>query len=72
MAFLKETELKEVLEETGIEYVNIAEEVLANRTVDDKTVKKVVEKQYPPVFRKELYKFLPEKVYKLWSGVINN
>ena len=72
MAFLKETGLKGVLEETGIEYVNIAEEVLANRTEDDETVKKVVEKQYSPVFRKELYKFLPEKLYKLRSGTLIN
>ncbi len=52
MAFLKETGLKEVLEETYIESVNITEEVLANRTMDDKTVKKIVEKQSPPYLEK--------------------
>jgi uncharacterized protein (DUF362 family) len=72
IAFLKKTGLKEVLEETGIEYVNITEEVLANRTVDDETVKKVVEKQYPPILRKELYSFLPEKLYNLRTGTFIN
>jgi uncharacterized protein (DUF362 family) len=72
MVFLKETGLNAVLEETGIEYVNITEEILAKRTVDDEIVKKIVEKQYSPVFRQELYKFLPEKLYKLRSGTLIN
>lgn len=72
MTFLKETGLKNVLEETGIEYVNIAEEVLAKRTVDEEVVKTAIEKHYPPVLRKELYRFLPEKLYNRRSGTIIN
>lgn len=71
-AFLTETGIKEVLEETGIEYVNIAEEVLARRTIDSETVRQVVETRYPSVLRSELYGFLPEKLYKLRAGTFIN
>lgn len=45
--FLKKTATKKVIGELGIEYVNVAEEVLAKRTVDKETVKELVEKRYP-------------------------
>ena len=70
--FLKETGIKEVIEETGIEYVNITEEVFAKRTVPRETVQKMVESKYPPVLRKELYDFLPKKLYALRSGTFIN
>ncbi len=66
--FLKKTGTKKVLDELGIEYVNVAEEVLAERTVGKETVKKLVEKKYPPVFRDELYAFLPTRLYALRAG----
>jgi len=66
--FLKKTGTKSVIDELGIEYVNIAEEVLAQRTVDKETVKKLVEKKYRPVLRDELYAFLPTKLYALRKG----
>lgn len=66
--FLKITGTKSVIEELGIEYVNVAEEVLAKRTVDKETVKELVEKKYPPVSRDELYAFLPTKFYALRTG----
>ena len=70
--FLKETGIKEVIEETGIEYVNLTEEVFAKRTVPRETVQNIVESKYPPVFRKELYDFLPKKLYTLRSGTFIN
>jgi uncharacterized protein (DUF362 family) len=70
--FLENIGLKAVLAETGIDCVNIAEEVLANRTVDAEYVQKKVEDQYSPVLRKELYTFLPEKLYNLRSGTFLN
>jgi uncharacterized protein (DUF362 family) len=66
--FLKKTGTKNVIDELGIEYVNIAEEVLAKRTVDKETVKELVEKKYPPVWRDELYAFLPTKLCALRTG----
>ncbi|MFX0163628.1 MAG: DUF362 domain-containing protein [Candidatus Hodarchaeota archaeon] len=66
--FLKETRTKNVIDELGIEYINITEEVLAERTVDKESVKELVEKKYPPVLRNELYDFLPEKLYELRKG----
>ncbi|MFX0162089.1 MAG: DUF362 domain-containing protein [Candidatus Hodarchaeota archaeon] len=66
--FLKETGTKNVIDELGIEYINITEEVLENRTVDEETLKEFVEKKYPLVLRDELYDFLPEKLYELRKG----
>lgn len=70
--FLKETGIKEVLEDTGVEYVNIAEEVYARKTVPRETVQKMVESRYPSVLRKELYGFVPKKLYALRSGTFIN
>jgi len=66
--FLKKTGTKNVIKELGIEYVNVAEEVLAKRTVDKETVKELVERSYSPVLRDELYAFLPKKLYALRTG----
>jgi hypothetical protein len=70
--FLKETGIKDVLEDTSVEYVNIAEEVYAKRTVSRETVQEMVESRYPSVMRKELYEFLPKKLYALRSGTFIN
>jgi len=70
--FLKETGIKEVLEDMGVEYVNITEEVFAKRTVPRETVQKMVESKYSPVLRNELYEFLPRKLYALRSGTFIN
>ena len=48
-----------------IEYINITEEVLANRTVNEDAVKQVVESYYPSVLKKELYQFVPKRLYDL-------
>lgn len=66
--FLKKTGTKNVIDELGVEYVNVAEEVLAERTVDKGIVKELVEEKYPPVLRDELYAFLPTKLYMLRRG----
>lgn len=66
--FLKKTGTKKVIDELGIEYVNVTEEVLAERTMDKGIVKELVEKQYPPVSRDELYGFLPTRLCTLRTG----
>jgi len=66
--FLLKTGTKNVIDELGIEYVNVAEEVLAKRTVEKTTLKELVEKKYPPVLKGELYAFLPTKLYALRTG----
>jgi len=66
--FLRTTGTKNVIDELGIEYVNVAEEVLEKRTVDKETVRELVEQKHPPVSRDELYGFLPEKLYALRTG----
>lgn len=66
--FLMKIGIKKVIDELGIEYVNITEEVLAKRIVSKEIVKKQVEKNFPPVLREELYIFLPIRLYKLRNG----
>jgi uncharacterized protein (DUF362 family) len=66
--FLKETGIRKVIDELGINYVNVAEEVLDSKTVDKEYVEKHVTEKYSPVLREELYGFLPEKLYTLRSG----
>jgi len=70
--FLKKTGTKNVIDELGIEYVNVAEEVLAERTVEKELVKELVENNYPSVLRSELYSVLPEKLYALRKGTFIN
>jgi len=66
--FLRRTGTKNVIDELGIEYVNVAEEVLAERTVEKELVKELVESNYPSVLRSELYSYLPKKLYALRRG----
>ena len=66
--YLRRTGTRRVLDELGIEYVNVAEEFLEGRTVNREIVKDAVERKYPSVLRGELYSFVPEKLYELRRG----
>lgn len=66
--FLSHTGTRKVLDDLGIEYVNVTEEVLDGRTADREIVKETVERKYPSVLREELYSFVPEKLYALRRG----
>ena len=68
--FLKETGIKGLIEDLGIEYVNVAEEVLERKTVEEEVVRELVERKFPPVLRDELYSFLPEKLYEARGGTL--
>jgi hypothetical protein len=70
--FLSETGIQDVLQEKRIEYINITEEVLDNRTVDENDVRQIVENHYPSVLNEELYQFVPKKLYDLRSGTFIN
>jgi uncharacterized protein (DUF362 family) len=66
--FLSNTGTRRVLDELGIEYVNVTEEVLDGRTVEREIIENAVERRYQPVLREELYSFVPEKLYALRRG----
>jgi uncharacterized protein (DUF362 family) len=68
--FLRETGIKDLIKDLGIEYVNVAEEVFEGRTVEEEIVRELVEKTFPPVLRDELYSFLPEKLYEAKEGTL--
>jgi uncharacterized protein (DUF362 family) len=65
--FLEEHGLRELLREHGAEYVNVTEEVWAERTVDSGEVRERVEERYGPVAEEQLYGFLPEAL-KAYEG----
>jgi uncharacterized protein (DUF362 family) len=66
--FLNKTGITAVIDELGVEYVNIAEEVLDGQTVDKEVLRRIVEAKYHPVLRDELYSFMPTKLYTLRGG----
>lgn len=66
--FLSHTGTRKVLNKLGIEYANVAEEVLDGRTVDREIIKETAERKYPSVLREELYSFVPQKLYALRRG----
>ncbi len=66
--FLIQYGFQSILQELDIEYINVAEEVLAQRVVDPDFVQKQVTSLYEPITRSELYGFVPEKLYKLRQG----
>jgi len=69
-AFLRRQGLESVFKELDVRYVNIDEEVLANRTVDPDRIRKATESLFPPVRREELYSFVPSCLYDLRDGTM--
>lgn len=63
--FMDEHGFTDLFEDFGVEYINITEEVWQRRTVNPTTVKKAVEERFDPVFKEELYCFLPKRLYDL-------
>ena len=63
--FLEEYGFTDLFEEHGVEYVNVTEEVWQGRTADPQRIKKAVEARFAPVFREELYGYMPQRLYEL-------
>jgi len=70
--FLKRTKIYSALQKFGIEYVNIAEEVLKESIVDPSLVKQCVISKFGDVSRSELYGFIPKRLYALRDGTFIN
>ena len=63
--FLDEFGFTDLFSEHGVEYVNVTEEVWQGRTANVGKIKKAVETSFAPVFREELYSYVPQRLYDL-------
>jgi uncharacterized protein (DUF362 family) len=60
----------DLFQEFGVEYVNVTEEVWEERVADPDVVMEVVNRRFGPVFKEELYAFLPEKLHELAGSTL--
>ena len=63
--FLRVTGLDILLRQYNVEYVNLTEEVWSDRIANPENVRRSVEAAFPPVWKKELYEQVPERIYAL-------
>lgn len=63
--FLDEFGFTDLFNECGVDYVNVTEEVWQGRTADAGKIKESVETRFAPVFREELYTYVPRRLYEL-------
>ncbi|MFB0504664.1 MAG: DUF362 domain-containing protein [Candidatus Bathyarchaeia archaeon] len=63
--FLDEYGFTDLFNEHGVEYVNVTEEVWRGRTTIAGKIKQAVEAQFTPVFREEMYSFVPKRLCEL-------
>jgi hypothetical protein len=63
--FLRASGFDVLFREYNVEYVNLTEEVWSERVANPENVRKSVEAEFPPVWRKELYEQVPERIYAL-------
>lgn len=66
--FLEYSGIGKVLEEHGVEFLNVTEENWGSRTAEPEAIRKAVEAKHPPVEMEELYGFVPERLYDLRGG----
>jgi uncharacterized protein (DUF362 family) len=66
--FLETSGVGDVLRKHGVEYLNVTEEVLAERTVDPEVIRGLVEANYTPVLFEEMYSWVPERLFKMREG----
>ncbi|MGY5863723.1 MAG: DUF362 domain-containing protein [Candidatus Thorarchaeota archaeon] len=70
--FLKYSGIDKILKKHDVEYLNITEEVWANRVVDDETINGIVEDSYSPLHMEELASCVPQRLYDLSDGTLLN
>lgn len=63
--FLVKTGITESLKKHKAEYMNIDEELCADRAASKDLIRTKVEGSYPPVNRQELYEYIPQRLYDL-------
>ena len=67
---LDEYGFTDLFNEYGVEYVNVTEEVWQGRTAGAGEVKEAVEARFTPVFREELYGYIPRRLYELRGATL--
>ncbi len=68
--FLERFGFSDLFQETGVEYVNITEEVWSGRFVDPIIIKGMVESRFPPALTDALYGIVPERLYSLRGATL--
>jgi len=63
--FLRYSGIDKVLEKHDVEYISVTEEVWNHRTVAKQVIQKIVEERFSQVENKEMYGFVPKKIYDL-------
>ena len=70
--FLRYSGIDKVLKKHEVEYLNITEEVWANRIVESDTIKAIVEDSYSPLSMIKTASFVPQRLYNLSDGTLLN
>ena len=70
--FLEFSGIQEVLEKHDIEYLNISEELWANRVCNSELIHEEVNKQFSPVVTESLSTSVPSRLYDLKNGTLLN
>ncbi|MCC6187546.1 MAG: DUF362 domain-containing protein [Anaerolineales bacterium] len=68
--FQRSTGLADVLERHNARYVNVTDEVWAGRTVPPETVAAAVEARFAPIVLRELYDFMPARLWELRGATL--
>ncbi|MCK5239527.1 MAG: DUF362 domain-containing protein [Candidatus Thorarchaeota archaeon] len=70
--FLEFTGIQEVLDKHDVEYLNISEELWANRVCKPELIQKEVEKRFLPLEIESLLSSVPSRLYDLKGGTLLN
>jgi uncharacterized protein (DUF362 family) len=63
--FLKHTGTDKVLEKHEVEYINVTEEVWSMKTLEASDVRDLVDSKYGVLLSREMYNFVPTRIYEL-------
>ncbi|MFX0108197.1 MAG: hypothetical protein ACFE7R_07930, partial [Candidatus Hodarchaeota archaeon] len=60
----------EILEKHNVEYLNLSEELWANRVCDSDVIKEEVNSQFDPIKEEVFYSMVPTRLYELKGGTL--
>ena len=70
--FLRYSGIDKVLKKHDVEYLNITEEVWADRIAEQETIQSIVEDSYSPLHIEKMASFVPQRLYDLSEGTFLN
>jgi uncharacterized protein (DUF362 family) len=70
--FLRYSGIDKILKKHDVEYLNITEEVWAERIVEPNIIQRIVEDSYTPLYMKKMASFVPQRLYDLSDGTFLN